>query len=422
VIDSSNNRTVRSAKSPWSAIAWWVTALSLAVSVRSDTLPGEWPQYRGPARDGRSTETGLLAVWPEGGPPEVWRISMGPAFSGISVVADRLYTMDSDAEHESLVRLDAATGDVVWRTAVGKMFEESFGNGPRSTPTVDGERVYVLGSLGDLTAVAAESGEVRWQVAFRDAFGAEVPRRGFSESILVTGDLVVVSPGAGSDRSIAALDKRTGEVRWTLRSDPGGYSSPIVVDFDDRRQIVMLSPTHALGLTLEGSLLWEHEFAPTVGVKPAMPLWVRPDLLVFSASYDVGALALRLTSAGGSTTVQEIWQDRVMRNHFNSSVVVDGYIYGFDNATLRCIEAESGRSVWAKRGGLGKGSLLYADGHLIVLSETGRLLLIEATPDGFVEKSRSQVLQGRSWTAPPLANGRLYVRNLEEMVCLDLRP
>lgn len=393
----------------------------LASPAGSDTLPGEWPQYRGPARDGKSTETGLLDHWPEGGPPEIWRLALGPAFSGISVVADRLYTMDSDAGQESLVSLDAKTGAVIWRTAVGELFEESFGNGPRSTPTVDGDLVYVLGSLGDLAAVSTSTGDLRWRVDFRETFGAEVPRRGFSESVLVTGDIVVASPGAGSNKSIAALDKRTGEVRWTLRSDPGGYSSPIVVDYNDLRQIVLLSPTHALGLTTDGAVLWEHEFAPTVRVKPAMPLWIRPDLLFFSASYDVGALTLRFATAEDSVKVEEVWQDRVMRNHFNSSVAVDGYIYGFDNAALRCIEAESGTPLWAKRGGLGKGSLIYADGDLIVLSETGRLLLVEADPEGFVEKGRSEVLTGRSWTAPTLADGRLYVRNLEEMVCLDLR-
>ncbi len=401
-------------------LALTLSLLPAGSSILADTLAGAWPQYRGPARDGRSTETGLLDTWPDGGPREIWRVPIGPAFSGVSVVGERLYTMASDTSQELALSFDVRTGKEVWRTAVGPQFEESFGNGPRSTPTVDGDRLYVLTSHGVVVALSTATGEEAWRVDFGSEFGVQVPRRGFSESPLVTGDLVVVSPGAGNGKSVAAFDKRTGLLRWTVGSDPAGYSSPVAIDFRDQRQLVLLSPSHAMGLSTSGDLLWRHEFAPGISVKPAMPLLVGSDLLFFSASYDIGGLALRLQQSGDQVRVQELWQDRVMRNHFNTSVAVDGYLYGFDNATLRCVEAETGRSVWAKRGGMGKGSLIYAEGHLIVLTETGRLLLVEASAEGFTEKGRGQVLEGRSWTLPSLADGRLYVRNLEEMVCLDL--
>ena len=182
-----------------------------------------------------------------------------------------------------------------------------------------------------------------------------------------------------------------------------------------------MNQDNVVSVTPAGKVVWTHPFAPDSSVKPALPIFVEPDLLFVSASYDIGALTLRMKSNADSIGVEEVWQSRVMRNHFNSSVPLDGHIYGFDNATFKCIEASTGEQKWAKRGRMGKGSLIYADGHLLVLTETGRLLLVEATPESYVEKAAVQLLEGRCWTAPALSDGRLFLRNRDEMLALDLR-
>jgi len=382
----------------------------------------DWPQFRGPARDGLSAESDLLTGWTEAGPAEVWRIPIGVGYSGMAVVGDRLYTMDSEAASEFAVCLDSTTGHEIWRTEIGPLFKSYFGNGPRTTPTVDGDRVYVLGGRGRLTALEAASGKVLWSVDYVDDFGAAMPEYGFSGSALVLGNRLIVQPGGSDERAIAALDKVTGDLLWAAQDDDAGYSSPLLVEIGGMRQLVFMTPRHVLGIAPEeGVILWRHTFAPDADIKPAMPVFVAPDLLFFSASYDVGALALRLTVDGDEVTATEAWRERVMRNHFNTAVAIDGYIYGFDNATLKCIRAATGEEMWAQRGGLGKGSLIYADGHLIVLTESGKLLLVDAAPEAYREVAAAQVLSGRCWTSPTLADGRLYLRNREEMVCLDLR-
>lgn len=381
----------------------------------------DWPQFRGPGRDGISAEVDLLDSWPEAGPEEVWRVPIGVGYSGMAVVGDRLYTMDSDETTEFAVCLDTATGSELWRTAVGPLYESYFGNGPRTTPTVDGDRLYVLGGRGRLAALEVDSGELIWAVDFVEELGATVPEYGFSGSALVLEDRLIVQPGGSDGRGLAALDKLTGKLLWAIGDDDAGYSSPLLIEVSGVRQLVFMTPRHVLGVTPDGTVLWRHTFAPDTDIKPASPVFMTPDLLFFSASYDVGALTLRLTVDGDTVTATEVWRERVMRNHFNSAVAVDGYLYGFDNATLKCIRAATGEESWAKRGGLGKGSLIFADGRLIVLTESGKLLLLEATADAYRETAAARVLSGRCWTSPTLADGRLYLRNREELVCLDLR-
>ncbi len=381
----------------------------------------EWPQFRGPQRDGLSVDTDLLSTWPESGPPELWRVPIGTGYSGMAVVGTRLFTMDSDTEREFAVCLDASSGKELWRTPIGPLFESYFGNGPRSTPTIDGDRVYVLGGQGRLAALQASDGEIVWRVNYQESFGSVLPEYGFSTSALVVGDLLIVQPGGSDGNAVAALDKHTGEVRWAVHDDAAGYSSPLLVEVDGARQLVLMTPKDLLGVSVSGDVVWTQPFAADQEIKPAMPVFVAPDLLFFSSGYDVGSIALRLEVEGGVAMAKEAWQDRLMRNHFNTSVAVGGDIYGFDNATLKCISAETGEEQWAKRGGLGKGSLIYADGHLIVLTESGKLLLVEATAKKYREIAGHQVLSGRCWTSPSMASGRVHLRNQKEIVSLDLR-
>lgn len=396
------------------------TAVLLCTSVLlAAAEAADWPQFRGPGRDGRSAETGLIANWDDAGPKELWRVPLGAGYSGMSIVADRVYTMDSDAEQEYLVAIDAGSGSTIWRTAIGGLFENDYGNGPRATPTYHEGVLFTVGSLGDLAAVSAADGRTIWSRSLQQDFGSELPNWAFSSSPLVLGEAVIVEIGGSKNRTIGAFDRRSGELLWTGGRGEIVYSSPIVVTFNGVVQIVSLTKDGLIALSPTGETLWTSEFFPDLGIKPASPVFVPPDLVFASASYDAGAKVVRLVTDGHSVGVEEVWQHSLMRNHFNASIEVDGHLCGFDKAFLKCIDASTGEQTWVKRG-LGKGSLIRADGKLIVLSERGKLVLLEADPTRIVELASHQVLTGRCWTQPALADGRLFLRNTTEMVAYDL--
>ncbi len=412
-------------------------AASSAESAASATE--DWPQFRGHDRDGISPATGLLDTWPEGGPKELWRQPIGEGFSGISVVGDRLYTMYAEAPPEQAegeqpaegeeeaekpkteyaAAFDAASGKELWRTVIGERIVTQFGNGPRSTPTVDGETVYVLGAHGELVALATKDGTVRWQVSFSEAFGSPQPYWGYSTSSLVEGDMLLVETLGPEGKAYTAFNKATGDVRWTSGEPPAGgsYNSPMSITMGGQRQFVYIGNEVLRSIDASGDELWSHPWPP--GESHAMPIYIEPDLFFASGTEGVGAALIRVKKDGEGMKAEEVWKSRVMRNHFSSSVLHDGHIYGFDNATLKSISVDEGEQKWAKRG-FGKGSLIYADGHLIVLSDRGVLIQVEATPEGYNEKGRVQALEGKCWTAPSLAGGKLYLRSETEMVSYDL--
>ncbi len=425
-------------------ISGLVASLTGAVGAESGT--DDWPQFRGTYRDGISRETGLLDSWPEGGPKERWRQPLGEGYSAISVADGRLYTMyaeapaevtteaaaetaqDSEPAEEAVkpvatteyaAAFDAATGKELWRTAVGERIVTEFGNGPRSTPTVDGDAVYVLGAHGELVALAAADGAKRWQVQLTEEFGTQRPYWGFSTSALVEDDLLVIESGGPEGKSYAGLEKATGKVRWTTgEGTRSGYSSPLAVTMDGKRRLIYVTNGKLRAIDTAGKEIWSHPWPE--GETHAMPIFIPPDKIFASGAEGVGAALVQIKHDGDSVTVEEVWSNRVMRNHFSTSIIHDGYIYGFDNATLKCLSVETGEQAWAKRG-FGKGSLIYADGHLLVLSDRGKLVQIEATAEGYKEKGKVQALEGLCWTAPTLAGGKLYLRNQTEMISYDLK-
>ena len=379
---------------------------------------GDWPQIRGADRDGSSAETGLARSWTAAGPRLVWKKTTGEGFSGIAVAGGRLYTGAAFGDLEHALCLDAATGEEVWRTPIGKKFTEDFGNGPRSTPTVVGGRVYVASSYGDVHALDAATGKVIWSVDLQKAYGAPVPQRGYSPSPLVDGDLVLVEAGGTEGRWLVALEAATGKLRWSVGDGPAGYSSPIAVTIDGVEQYVFVrrAEPQIISVKPDGSQYWTHQGWPA---SITMPMFVPPDRIFISASDDGGAVLLKVSDKKGKAVVEEVWRNRLMKNHFNGSVRVGDFIYGFDNGTFKCVSAATGEQRWAHRG-LGKGSLLAADGLLLVLSDQGVLVLAEATPDGYVEKGRVQALEGRTWTAPSLAAGNVCMRDHDEIACYDV--
>jgi outer membrane protein assembly factor BamB len=340
----------------------------------------------------------------------------------MAVVGDRLYTCYA-AEHEGqptefAAAFEAGTGKELWRTPIGEKLDTEFGNGPRATPTVDGDTVYVLGARGHLAALATQDGSERWTLSLTETFGSQMPGWGFATSALVDGDQLIVEGGGPEGKSYAALDKKTGEVKWTRGEGGPGYNSVLPVTVGGEQRYIYFAGGKLNCINDKGEEIWSHPWPE--GETHAMPVFVPPNQVFGSGAEGVGATLLRVHEEEGKATPEEVWTTRFMRNHFSSSVYLDGHIYGFDNATLKCISLEDGSMKWGKRG-LGKGSLILADGHLIVLSDRGLLLLLEATAEGYVEKGRVQALEGKCWTSPTLADGKLYLRNHTEIVSYDVK-
>ncbi len=381
----------------------------------------DWPQYRGPNRDGISTETALLKAWPATGPKVLWKTPIGDGYSGITIANGRLYTMDAKDKDEFIVCMDAASGKEIWRYRADTNFINDQGNGPRGTPTLDGETLYSFGANGVLVALSAGDGKKIWEHDVKKEVAGKVPIWGFSSSPLVEGDLLILPVGGSDNNAIVAFIKKTGAIAWKSQGDEPGYSSPIAVTIKGVRQILVFSGTKMLSVAPDdGKLYWEYGWKTDWFVNSAVPIFVPDDRIFISTGYNHGSAMLKVVLRGGKPAVEEMWLIKNMQNHFNTSVLHDGHIYGFDNAVLKCIDATTGEDKWQKSG-FGKGTLILADGHLIVLSERGRLILVQATPAEYKQISAVEALKGKCWTMPTLANGKLYLRNQKEVVCVDLK-
>ena len=408
--------------------ALWIGSLILMLGGAAvvPAVATDWEQFRGPSRDGISSEKDLMTDWGEQGPKELWRRPIGASFSTIAAVGDRLYTLDSDPADtekagEFALALDAATGKTLWRQRIGDLFTEGFGDGPRSGPSWHDGRLYVLSSRGNFHALDAKDGKILWSVDFKKEFGAEVQTWAFTSAPLVIPDLkrVLVETGGTEGRAVAAFGL-DGKLLWTAIDDTVVYSSPVEMEIHGQRQWVFLTQTGLWSLDQDGKTLWRAPFVPKLNIKPAPPVFVAPDLVFASASYDAGAKVVRVKKTEEGFEAEDVWEHRLMRNHFNGSVALDGHLIGFDKATLKSIDAETGEKTWAARG-LGMGSLIRTEDQLIILSERGKLVLAEASTESYKPLAQHQVLTGRCWTQPTLADGRIYVRNSTEIVALDLR-
>ncbi|HET9225091.1 MAG TPA: PQQ-binding-like beta-propeller repeat protein [Thermoanaerobaculia bacterium] len=393
----------------------------LAPAAGADPSKGaDWPQFRGPQQNGVSAEKGLLRTWPESGPKVLWKKPIGSGFSTVTVAGGALYTMAVEGESEMAYRLKESDGEVVWRVPLGPVFPEMFGNGPRSTPAVDGDVVYMLSATGRLHALKLQDGARIWELDLVKEFGSPTPNRGFAQSPVIDGDLLVLEAGGKDGKAIVGLDKKTGKLRWSALDGKPGYVTPLAVTVDGVRQYVFVRTIEGdiVSVTQDGKVHWKYSWKPGA---IASPLFLPPNRIFASASEDIGAVLLEIGKGeDGKTALKEVWSNRLMKNHFSSPVLIDGYIYGFDNASLKCIVAETGEQKWVQRG-YGKGSLIAADNLLYVLSDQGQLILAEATPSGFQEKGKIKVMEGKTWTSPVLSHGRLYLRDEDEMIVLDAK-
>lgn len=390
----------------------------LAIELAAQTT-GEWPQWRGPNRDGISKETGLLKQWPADGPPLVWKVKgAGRGYSTLSVSGGRLFTMGLRGDREFVIAFDAATGKEVWATAHGSAYRDSRGDGPRGTPTVDNGNVYALGGNGDLSCLDAKTGSIIWKMNVLEKFGGHNIGWGISESPLVIGDKLLVNPG-GPGASVVALNKKDGALIWKSQSDKAGYSSGVPVQIGNTTQVVFFTDQRAVGLDLkDGKLVWEYARAANDTANVATPI-VRGNRVFISSDYGTGAGMVEIKADGPA---QEVYFTKEMKNHHSSSVLIGDYLYGFSSSILTAMKFDTGEVAWKDRS-VGKGSLVYADGNLYCLSENGVVGLVEATPTGYREKGRFRIPQESlpTWTHPVVAGGRLYLRDQDTIYAYDVR-
>jgi outer membrane protein assembly factor BamB len=391
-------------------------------TAKASQRSSDWPQWRGANRDAVSAETGLLDRWADDGPHILWRAKVGEGFSSVTVSDGKLYTLWDENGTQFLFCLDAGTGKELWRLKLGKAFTNHYGNGPRSTPLVDGSVVFAVGTDGRLVVADRSSGKLIWEHDLVKELAAKLPSYGISTSPMVVGDKLVIEAGA-SKGTFVAFDKKSGEVVWASADDQAAYSSPIEVSVDGVDQIVFWSAhgLHAVSPS-DGKVLWRYPwetFCPVSGdpLNTGTPIFVAPDRIFMSSGS--GAAVIRISRAAETFKVETVWKSEEMRSDVNTSLLLGDYIYGFDRGTLKCLDVRTGEVQWKARG-FQRGSLIAADGKLIVLGEDGKLALVEASPEGFVQMDSAQVLSGRNWTSPSLAAGHLYLRNHEELICLNL--
>ena len=378
----------------------------------------DWPQWRGPNRDGVSPETGLLDSWPKGGPPLLWKIhGLGEGYAAAAVSGGRLYIQGQQGDEEFVLAFDSNTGKQLWRSQTGRQFRESRGYGPRGTPSVDGDRLYALAADGMLVCLETATGKRIWGFNIVDRFHGQVLHWGISESPLVDGDRVIVTPGAAG-AAVVALDKMNGKVLWTSQSDQAGYSSPVAFDVAGSRKVVVFTGEAAIGLDFNsGRLLWRYERVANRTADIATPI-VHDGQIFLSSDYGTGCALLKVSAAGAS----EVYFNRDMRNHYSTSVLVGDYLYGFSSSILTAMKFQTGEVAWRDRS-VGKGSLIYADRHLYCLGEEGVVGLVEATPAGYREKSRFEIPKGGfpTWSPPVIADGKLYLREQDNLYCYNIK-
>jgi outer membrane protein assembly factor BamB len=402
-----------------------------AVLLSTFALPAfalDWPQWRGPQRDGISRETGLLKQWPGEGPKRVWLFDKaGAGYSGFSIAGGKLFTLGTIDNNEALLALDANTGKQLWTAPIGEILQNNWGNGPRGTPTVDGDRVYALGGQGTLVCASVRDGKVLWKRTMQE-LGGKTPGWGYTESVLVDGPRVVCTPG-GKEGTVAALDKMTGKLLWQSKDWTSGaqYSSIVPAKIGGQAQYVQLVMDSFAGINPDdGKVFWHVPFPGKTAVIPT-PV-VHDNHVLVTAGYGVGSKMVKINQGNQPA---DVYENKIMKNHHGGVILVGDHVYGYsDGIGWLCMDFKTGNQVWAERQKLGKGAIGCADGMLYCLDEgKGTVVLTEASPAGWNEKGRftlepqsaTRSPQGRIWTHPVIANGRLYLRDQEFIYCFDVK-
>jgi outer membrane protein assembly factor BamB len=406
----------------------------------SSASAGDWPQWQGPGRDAISKESGLLKEWTKDGPPLAWRIKeLGGGYGGPSIAAGRIFGMSNRGDEEVIWALSETDGKTLWVTRLGPAVKQSMPQGkegPGCTPTVDGELLYVEGLGGDVACLQVKDGKIIWQRSLQKDFGGGVPTWSYRESPLVDGDKVIYTPG-GEEATLVALDKLTGKTIWKSQvpgNPKAAYASAIAIEFEGQRQYVQLTAKALVGVAAsDGKFLWRYDRAANShGINCSTPIY--HDGKVFAASaYGAGGGLVKLSKdADGSVKAEEVYFCKKMQNQHGGMILLDGSLYGAnggnEGGALVCLDFQTGNVLWDERDDsehrAPKGSVVLADGRLYYRTEKGTMLLIEPNPKQYVERGRFDQpdrTQQPAWTHPVIANGKLYLRDQDLLLCYDVK-
>ena len=418
------------------ALCLCFSAVSVTGSANLSSSNSDWPQWRGPERNGISREKGLLKQWPAEGPKLLWQVNdIGDGYSTPSVVGTRIYLMSNRGfENEFVQALSTQDGKPIWTTRVGNVgnAQDFSYSKARSTPTVDGDFIFALGSDGDLACLETSSGKIRWQKSIKKEFAGKPGFWAYAESPLVDGDVVVVTPG-GTEATLVALNKKTGAVIWKSAvpdGDPAGYASAIVVQAGGRKQYVQFLSKGIVGVDAKtGQFLWRY-----AEVSKGMAQMVTPvarDGYVYGAANSIGGGLVRLKAEQGGVAAEKVYFARGLPNSMGGSVLVGDYLYGTGEEGLVAMEFTTGKVKWQAEC-IGSGSVAYADGLLFLHGQNGDVALVEATPESYREKGRFTPpappkrkrlgpFPEKAWAYPVIANGRLYIRDIGTLWAYDIK-
>jgi outer membrane protein assembly factor BamB len=403
-----------------------------------------WPGFRGPNRDSHYDDKPILTNWPSSGLKLLWRQPIGGGYSSFAIAHGWAFTIEQRRDSEVAVAYDFNTGREVWTCAWPDHFQEYFSEeGPRSTPSYSDGKIYVLGAMGELRCLDAESGKAIWSRNIVVENHGTVPNYGIASSPLIIGDKLIVQSSAGNGKSVLCLDKRDGKLIWSALDDPTGYASPALLNFAGQDQIIICAERRTIGLSIEeGKVLWEIPWHVLHDQMPiAQPVLLSTNRFLLSAGYFTGCAAVEVTRSASGFAAHTLWQNKNLKNKFTSSVFYQGYVYGLDEDILTCLDAATGERKW-KDGRYGYGQLILAagrsaagatdedkggtgraaSGYLVILSGDGELALVKATPERYEELARFHAITGKTWNHPAIADGKILVRNAQEMACLQIAP
>jgi outer membrane protein assembly factor BamB len=401
---------------------WTLSLALLAVGSASSSLGGDWPRFRGANYDGVSTEKDWLGNWPGGQPRQLWKKNVGTGFASMAVAGGRVYTAGHAGAakgQDTVFCFDATIGNEIWKSPYAEELDPKYyEGGPSATPTVDGDRIYIFSKHGEVRCLEAATGKQVWGRNIAKELGVEIPTWGFAGSPHVEGHLLILNAGTAG----VALDKTSGKEIWVSGKLASGYSTPVAADFDGKRVLVLFGASQVFGSDPQtGKILWHHPWNTEYDVNSADTL-VSGDKVYVSSGYDKGNAALEVKDG----KVHQLWFNKEIRAHFSTPVIIGNYVYGIDGSggdqsTLKCLDLATGKVVWTSPKAA-TGALAAADGKIIWISGSGELVIAEASPAGYKELARAQVLGGKIWTSPVLANGKLYIRNAGgDLVCLDVK-
>jgi outer membrane protein assembly factor BamB len=398
---------------------------SLVVGSLLQASAADWPQWRGPNRDGISQEAGSLAAWPKEGPKRLWSADVGIGYGAVSVSKGQVFVMGNVEENDNVYALEEATGKVQWKHTYPCASKDPNGYpGTRSTPTVNDGLVYTVSRQGHLFCLEAKTGKVKWSKDYRTDFASKVPQWGFSTSVLVEGDSAIVET-SGAGASLVAFRKGSGELIWKVGDDAAAYSSPVAFDHKGQRCLASLN---AVGLVVraakDGAELYRFPWKTSYDVNAATPVVANGKIFI-SSGYNTGCALVDISG----DSAKEVWRNKNMRNHVNSCVLVNGHLFGFDESELKCLSWETGEVKWSEKK-YKKGAVTLVGDKLLLYSNRAQLGLAEASAEGYKELAYAPVIEGKeapsgtnpdSWANPVLANGRIYCRSLNDLVCLEAK-